>query len=127
MIDKLKAVGNLTGVSTSSAIYLTWRPPFSLNLTTAEPDIVYCIDIKLFNITNGEDHLVSNCSVFNTHYNFIAENPDPLYHLRVTPRSNVEGAKNGTPSVINITLSFESKLLHSFVCIALLITLLSKG
>ena len=120
MIGELEAVGNLTGVSTSSAIHLTWHAPFSLNLTTSEPDIVYCVDIKSFNISNGEDHLVTNCSVFNTHYNFIAENPDPrnLYHLRVTPRSNVEGARNGTPNVINITLSFESKLLHKNLHVA---------
>ena len=41
----LEAVLHLIGTSTSSAIQLSWQPPFSLNLTTAEPDIVYCVDI----------------------------------------------------------------------------------
>ena len=72
MTGELEAVGNLTSVSTSSVITLTWQPPFSLNLTTAEPDIIYCIDIV--NITNEDieiDHLISNCSVFETYYNLV--------------------------------------------------------
>ena len=117
LIGKLEAVGNLavgnlTSESVLSSIYLTWLPPFSLNITTAEPDIVYCIDITCFNITDGGDHLVSNCSVFTPHYNFTVENPDPrdLFHFRVTPRSNVERARNGTPNEINVTFLFNSKL-----------------
>ena len=66
----LEAVSNLTSVSTPSIIQLSWQPPFSLNLITAEPDIFYCVDV--FNITSGEteferDHLISNCSVFQTY------------------------------------------------------------
>ena len=104
MAGTIQAVSNLAGVSTSSAIVLTWQAPFSLNLTTAEPDIVYCIDI--FNITDGEaeaDHLINNCSVFEPLYKFTIRNPDPedLFQFVVTPRSNVEGARNGTPSLIN--------------------------
>ena len=40
------------------------------------------------------------------------ENPDPkdLLRFRVTPRSNVDGARNGTSDEINIMFSFESKL-----------------
>ena len=75
---------------------------------TTEPDIVYCIDI-IFNITDGEVkadmiHLISNRSVFKLLYNFdiMIENPDPedLVQFVVAPRSNMEGARNGTPSVI---------------------------
>ena len=111
-IGKLEAIGNFSSKSMLSSIHLTWQPPFSLNLTIAEPDIVYCVDVTWFNITDGGDHLVSNCSVFNPHYNFTVENPDPrdLFQFQVTPRSNVEGARNGTPNAINITFSFASKL-----------------
>ena len=114
MIGELEAVGNLTGLSTSSAIHLTWQAPFSLNITTAEPDVVYCVEIIVnTHYIDREDYSISNCSVLNTNYNFTAENPDPRdsFQFCVTPRSNVEGAKNGTPSVINITLLFESELL----------------
>ena len=76
------------------------------------PDIVYCVDV--FNITDEEaegDHLISNCSVFDTYYKFVIENPDvkDLFKFVVTPRSNVEGARNGTPSMI-MSYSFQSKL-----------------
>ena len=101
-------------MSTSSAIALTWQPPFSLDLTRTEPDIVYCLDI--FNITDGEaeaDHLISNCSVFEPLYKFATENPDfeDLFQFVVTPRSNVEGARNGTPSVINESYALKCKLI----------------
>ena len=90
----------------SSAIHLAWQPPFSLNLTTAEPDIVYCVDV--FNITDGNterDHLISNCSVFETYYNFEVDNPDTkdLFQFIITARSNVEGARNGTAREVNAT------------------------
>ena len=106
MTGELEAVGNLTSVSTSSVITLTWQPPFSLNLTTAEPDIVYCVNIV--NITNEDieiDHLISNCSVFETYYNFVIVSPEfeGLFRFIITPRSNVEGAKNGTPNSINVS------------------------
>ena len=77
-LGSLEAVINLTTTSMSSTIQLAWQPPFSLNLTTAEPNIVYCVDI--FNITDGwtgRDHLINNCSVFETYYNFAVDNPDP--------------------------------------------------
>ena len=103
-------------MSTSSVIQLTWQPLFSLNLTTAEPDIIYCVDIHVFefSITTGEldrNHLISNCSVFDSRYTFKVENPDPrdLFQFTITPRSNVEEARNGTSRRINATFSFESK------------------
>ena len=50
-------------------IYLSWEPPFSFNLTTAEPDIAYCVDV--YNITDEQfDHLSSICNVTMSKYNF---------------------------------------------------------
>ena len=114
-LGALEAVGNLSSRSTSSFIQLTWKPPFSLNLTTAEPDIVYCVDI--FNIVAEEqekEHIMTNCSVFESCYYFTVDNPDhrDIFQFTITPRSNVEGARNGTPSQINATFSFESKSEH---------------
>ena len=87
-LGALKAVGNLSSWSTSSFIQLMWKPPFSLNLTTAEPDIVYCVDI--FNIVAEEqekEYLITNCSVFESRYYFTVDNPDPrdLFQLPSLP------------------------------------------
>ena len=108
ILGSLEAVVNLMAKFTSSFIHLSWLPPFSLNLTTAEPDIVYCVDV--FNITSGEteferDHLISNCSVFQSYYTFAIDDPDPIdsFQFIVAPRSNIEGARNGTSNEINAT------------------------
>ena len=49
------------------------------------------------------DYLISNCSVFETYYNFVVENPNPqdLFQLTVTPRSNIIGARSGNTKEIN--------------------------
>ena len=91
-------------------IILSWEPPFSLDLTTVEPDIAYCVDV--YNITDGGlVDLSSNCSILSPSYTFTVENPDPKaeFEFTITPRSNVEGARNGTPSRIIGNFSFQSK------------------
>ena len=95
-IGALKAVTELRlGVTTN--VTLSWDPPFSLNLTTAEPDIQYCVDV--YNVTGGgDDHLQSVCDITDTYYTFTASDPDQLFNFTVTPRSNVEGSLNGTTS-----------------------------
>ena len=77
---------------------LSWSPPFSLDLTNVEPDIVYCVDV--YNITcGGRELLISDCDVTETSYTSDVIVPDGyIYEYIVTPRSNVEGAINGTPS-----------------------------
>ena len=77
---------------------LSWDPPFSLNLTSVDPDIVYCVDV--YNITCGGRELVfSDCNVTENNYTSDAIAPDDyIYEYIVTPRSNVQGAKNGAPS-----------------------------
>ena len=109
--------GPIDGPSTLSAnsevpakIILSWEPPFSLNLTAIDPDIAYCVDV--YNITDGGlVHLSSNCSILSPSYTFTVENPDPKdeFEFIITPRSNVEGARNGTPSRIIGTFSLHSK------------------
>ena len=77
---------------------LSWNEPFSLDLTNVEPDIVYCVDV--YNITcGGRELLISDCDVTETSYTSDVIAPDGyIYEYIVTPRSNVEGAINGTPS-----------------------------
>ena len=76
----------------------SWDPPFSLNLTNVDPDIAYCVEV--YNITCGGRELVfSDCNV--TENSYISDAIDPngyIYEYIVTPRSNVQGAQNGTPS-----------------------------
>ena len=82
---------------TTPSLTISWAPPFSLNLTTAEPDIQYCVDV--YNVTGGgDDHLQSVCDITDTYYTFTASDPDQLFNFTVTPRSNVEGSLNGTTS-----------------------------
>ena len=93
-IPSLRFHGDL---SSPSNITISWAPPFSLNLTTAEPDIQYCVDV--YNVTGGgDDHLQSVCDITDTYYTFTASDPDQLFNFTVTPRSNVEGSLNGTTS-----------------------------
>ena len=75
---------------------LAWEPPFSLDLTGVDPDIVYCVVI--YNITCGRrDLIISDCSVTEPSYTSADVAPHGfVYEYTVTPRSNVEGARNGT-------------------------------
>ena len=73
---------------------LSWDAPFSLNLTAVDPDIAYCVEV--YNITCGRSLLISECDVMETSYTNDALQPGYIYEYTVTPRSNVEGASNGT-------------------------------
>ena len=94
----------ITGLLTSvtevhrSSSTLTWIPPPSLDLTGVDPDIVYCVEV--YNITcRRRDLIISDCNVTEPSYTSDDIAPDVyIYEYIVTPRSNVEGATNGTPS-----------------------------
>ena len=90
-IGPLQSVSNITrDVST-----IMWEAPFSLNLTNADPDIVYCVEV--YNITcRKRDLIISDCNVTEPSYTSddIALH-GYIYEYTVTPRSNVKGASNG--------------------------------
>ena len=73
---------------------ISWVAPFSLDLTGVDPDIVYCVEVV--NITCGRSLLISECDVLETSYTNDALLPGYIYEYTVTPRSNGEGANNGT-------------------------------
>ena len=77
---------------------LIWDPPFFLDLTNVDPDIAYCVEV--YNITCGGRELVfSDCNVTENSYTSDVIAPDGyIYEYIITPRSNVQGAQNGTPS-----------------------------
>ena len=93
---------------------IIWRPPFSLNLTNANPDIVYCVD--MYNVTCGrKDLIISDCNVTEPSYTSDDIAPDGyIYEYIITPRSNVEGARNGTPSqpMRSISMTLTHMLLY---------------
>ena len=77
---------------------ITWDPPFSLNLTNAEPDIVYCIEV--YDITcQPKVFLFRDCNVTESYYVSDTLLEGYLYNITVTPRSNVNGALTGTSLV----------------------------
>lgn len=72
--------------------------------------------VRIVNINgdqNGE-YLIKYISTFESYYNFSVEKPDPRdkFWFTVTPKSNVEGASNGSPNQVNASFSFESKWKH---------------
>ena len=97
----LGAVTNLT--STRDPFHITWEPPFSLNLTGVEPDIIYSIEIvAIVSGCNSTEDLLfwSDSNVTNNYYD--GENFDPsyIYNITITPRSNVDDAIQGHTSVL---------------------------
>ena len=95
-VGELDAISDLRVDRNSST--LTWTPLTSLDLTGVDPDIVYCVEV--YNITCGRrDLIISDCNVIESSYTSDDIAPDGyIYEYTVTPRSNVEGATNGTPS-----------------------------
>ena len=94
----LKSVSNLRFVNEAScdSISIAWEAPFSLNLTNAEPDILYYIHI--YNITRGEEDMVESVNIADQYYTFSHANLSlsQEFTFTVTPVSNVPGAVNGT-------------------------------
>ena len=90
-LGELQSVSNLKRNGST----LTWEAPFSLNLTNVDPNIVYCVEVV--NITCGRKELIiSDCNV--TEPSYTSDDIAPhgyIYEYTVTPRSNVEGARNG--------------------------------
>ena len=77
---------------------ISWEPPFSLNLSHINPNIIYCVDVYKFTqcINLTSDPLVSDCNVAHPHYTYTQQDgSDDLLQFIVTPRSNVDNAVNG--------------------------------
>ena len=97
-LSTLGPLDSVTGlrldIATSTSVTLTWDAPFSLDLTTAEPDIQYCVDVH--SVPRGQ-LVESTCDIIDTNYTFSTSDQGQLV-FTVTPRSNVEGSLNGTSS-----------------------------
>ena len=96
----LESVSNLRFVYEAScdSISIAWEAPFSLNLTNAEPDVLYYVDV--YNITEGGEVMVESVNITEEYYTFSHANLSlrQEFNFTVTPVSNVLGAVNGTNS-----------------------------
>ena len=94
---------------------LSWDPPFSLDLTNIDPDIVYCVEV--YNITCGRSLLISECDVMETSYTNNTLHSRYIYEYTVTPRSDVDGARNETsPTEIGGIKNSVLITFHNIVC-----------
>ena len=74
---------------------ITWDPPFSLDLTGVDPDIVYCVEV--YNVTCGvNDLMVCDCNVTGPCFVDSSLQRGCIYRITITPRSNGQDAQNGT-------------------------------
>ena len=77
---------------------IIWEPPFSLDLTNFDPDIIYCVEV--YNITCGVHDLVfGDCNVTEPRYVDSRLQQGFIYRITVTPRSNGQNAQNGTINI----------------------------
>ena len=92
-IEPLDPVSDLHEDKTSLTFH--WDPPLSLDLTNANPDIAFCVDV--YNITCGKrDLIASDCNLTEPSYTRHVNGDGYVYEHVFTPRSNVPQASNGT-------------------------------
>ncbi len=117
IVGLLPAVGSLTvtAILLDSIISLTWTPPFSLDIPSADPDIAgYCVGA-----VNSTSSLVidSQCGITDTHYNYTVSprsTPCDTYTFTVTP-VNIVG-KGTSASVTLLSNITEGKIsYHNFM------------
>ena len=105
----LDAIRNLEWNSTT----ITWEPPFSLDLTDIDPDIVYCVEV--YNITCDEsEFLMGECNLIDPSYNYSHLDPAFIYESVISPKSNVNTAHNGTRSTIRGKMNL-IHFLHDYI------------
>ena len=94
----LDSVSNLTRKSGFDASLYTWKAPFSLDVTNADPDIIYCVHVFPVSCHSQPTLLhgvtFAYCNV--TDANFTIPNMHELYQIEVLPRINLDVAPNGT-------------------------------
>jgi len=95
------AVSNLTSANMTTAIFLIWNAPPTLDITGVDPDISYCVNISVVTVADSNDStpLTTNCSVYLPEFNFTMDYPNTstsvIYEFQVTPRN---GAGEGPTS-----------------------------
>ncbi len=93
---------------------ISWHPPKSANLSNAEPDIAFCLEVYNTTCGNGNS-LINLCDLMEPRYIYGNDelHPHKTYGLTVIPRSNIEGASNGSAA----TKNGKSQFHHAHRCI----------
>ncbi len=107
--EPLKAVQDLKLVKfTESSFQISWQPPFSLDLTNAEPDIIFIVTLVE---VNGEslNQTTTQVNLPDKEYQQYTVNyAEPIQSLTliVIPRSNVDNINviNGDSSVVTMAV-----------------------
>lgn len=103
-------VTNLVRITTNSStesdlenVMFGWDPPFSLDLTNADPDIVY--NVYVYDITCEEAILVYHNRELTRNYTKlnVTLSSDKRYNVSVTAQSYIAQANNGPPTEVNLT------------------------
>ena len=89
-IGRLPAV-SLINSTENFTIFLTWEPPFTLDITNVDPDITgYCVDV--INSTSSE-MLYSECGITETEFSYLIPNNSHCYittfSFSITPLNTV--------------------------------------
>ena len=67
-IGLLSTVNDLTITVSNSTLFLTWEPPFTLDITSEDPDITgYCVDVV---DSTSSTTLLSQCGINETEYSY---------------------------------------------------------
>ena len=90
-------LNSVTNIARAPPENITWNPPFTINLSNADPDIVYCVEVHSITC-QGKDFYFSevDCGVTKPFYVNYGLLQGWSYSISITPRSNVEGAQNGS-------------------------------
>lgn len=94
----------LSGKIKNQSVEITWKAPFTLNLTNTEPDITYCVQMS--NNSNGYK-IVHVCNVTETKFVYTlldirsscCESSSCTINASVVP---INGAGDGLPSQTQI-------------------------
>ena len=101
----LSAVGSLSLIVQNSTISLTWKAPFTLDITGVDPDITYCVGVV--NSTSSSS-LHSQCGITETGYEYPIP-PDSACHDHMVTVTPVNPAGNGTSSTLTYSQTTECK------------------
>ena len=77
----------------------TWTAPYSLNVTHAEPDIIYCVNVTstICSQSATPSKATSDCVCNVTESKYTIPTAHELYQIEVSPRTNLkEVSCNGT-------------------------------
>ena len=100
---------------------ITWKPPFSQDLTNFEPDIIYCLTVDLFNCSMTVPWF-RQCGIEVPYYVVNSFHNNDLLKIEVTPMSN-GGGVNGTTLTVqgnHALLEYQMLYLTSTLCVSLI-------